>query len=267
MPSCVDGRDVAGVQPAVGVEHLGGRVRAVQIALHDLRAADQQLAGLARALDGRVDVAPVSGRPAWPRCSASSSPTVERSMSSRSSGDRVRHRARLGHAVALADRAVQPSRRPPTRARRRGARRPRRSTLIDDRSYWSTSGCFARATAIGGAMNTQVVRCSCTTRRNSVEVEPRHRDERGALARARSSAARSCRRCGRTAAPRARGRRRPRRSSSGTGSTFATRLRCVSITPFGRPVVPEEYGSTARCSAGSNDDLRSGVAFAEESRQ
>ena len=34
-------------------------------------------------------------------------------------------------------------------------------------------------------------------------------------------------------------------------ATLATRLRWVSITPLGLPVVPELYGSTARCVAGS----------------
>ncbi len=32
---------------------------------------------------------------------------------------------------------------------------------------------------------------------------------------------------------------------------FATRFRCVSITPFGSPVVPLEYGSATRSSAAS----------------
>jgi hypothetical protein len=32
---------------------------------------------------------------------------------------------------------------------------------------------------------------------------------------------------------------------------FATTLRCVSITPFGNPVVPDEYGNTTTSSAGS----------------
>ena len=36
-------------------------------------------------------------------------------------------------------------------------------------------------------------------------------------------------------------------------SMFATRLRCVSITPFDKPVVPLENGSTARSPAGSID--------------
>src|SRR5438034_5058015 len=34
-------------------------------------------------------------------------------------------------------------------------------------------------------------------------------------------------------------------------SRLATRLRCVSTTPLGNPVVPLEYGSTARSRAGS----------------
>ena len=36
-----------------------------------------------------------------------------------------------------------------------------------DRSYWSTSGCFASATAIGGAMNAQLIWKSWMMRRNS----------------------------------------------------------------------------------------------------
>ena len=46
--------------------------------------------------------------------------------------------------------------------------------------------------------------------------------------------------------------------------TFATRLVCVSITPLGLPVVPDEYGSTARCVAGSNDDVRRGVRLGQQ---
>lgn len=44
---------------------------------------------------------------------------------------------------------------------------PEKITLTADRSYWSTTGCFASATAMGGATNTQVVRCSAMMRRNS----------------------------------------------------------------------------------------------------
>ena len=44
----LDAGDVAGVQPAVGVDRLRGRLRVVEVALHHLRAADQELARLAR---------------------------------------------------------------------------------------------------------------------------------------------------------------------------------------------------------------------------
>jgi hypothetical protein len=44
----VDDRDVAGVQPALVVEGVGGGGRVVQVALHHLRAAHPQLAALAR---------------------------------------------------------------------------------------------------------------------------------------------------------------------------------------------------------------------------
>ncbi len=39
--------DVAGVQPAVGVDHGGGGVGPAEVALHDLGAADEDLAGFA----------------------------------------------------------------------------------------------------------------------------------------------------------------------------------------------------------------------------
>jgi hypothetical protein len=45
----VDPAEVAGVQPAAGVERLGGRRGVVQVALHDLRPPDPQLARLAGA--------------------------------------------------------------------------------------------------------------------------------------------------------------------------------------------------------------------------
>ena len=41
---------------------------------------------------------------------------------------------------------------------------------------------------------------------------------------------------------------------------FATRLRCVSMTPFDRPVVPDEYGSTTTSSRSTGTCSASGVA-------
>ena len=43
-------RDVAGVEEAVGVERLGGRLGLVEVAEHDVRALDPQLAGLRHAV-------------------------------------------------------------------------------------------------------------------------------------------------------------------------------------------------------------------------
>src|SRR5436309_2534121 len=43
-------------------------------------------------------------------------------------------------------------------------------------------------------------------------------------------------------------------------SRLATRLRCVSTTPLGNPVVPLEYGSTARSRAGSTGARGAGAA-------
>ena len=42
----VDAPDVAGVEPAVLVEHLGGRLGVVVVAAHDARAPDEDLAVL-----------------------------------------------------------------------------------------------------------------------------------------------------------------------------------------------------------------------------
>ena len=51
-------------------------------------------------------------------------------------------------------------------------------------------------------------------------------------------------------------------SMCSTGSywqRFATRLRCVSITPLGSPVVPLENGSATTCVAGSISGWGAGV--------
>ena len=46
-PAGVEAADVAGVQPAVGVDGLGRRDRIVEVAEHQVRPAQQDLAGLA----------------------------------------------------------------------------------------------------------------------------------------------------------------------------------------------------------------------------
>ncbi|MCY1413979.1 hypothetical protein D9M71_294170 [compost metagenome] len=53
----VDHRDIAGLQPALGIQHLGRGIGALPVALHHLRALDAQLAGLAEAqiVAGLVD--------------------------------------------------------------------------------------------------------------------------------------------------------------------------------------------------------------------
>ena len=83
-PVVVEAAEVAGVQPAVGVDRLGGRDRVVEVALHDAVAADQHLAvvgdahldAVARQARGGGDVLERIARP------------------------RQRHGARLGQAVA-----------------------------------------------------------------------------------------------------------------------------------------------------------------------
>ena len=47
LPRVVQDAHVAGAQPAVGVERLGRGLRVLEVAAHDVEAADQHLAGLA----------------------------------------------------------------------------------------------------------------------------------------------------------------------------------------------------------------------------
>src|SRR5258706_335293 len=97
--------DVAGVVPAVAVDGLRGLGGAVEIALHDLRAADPQLAFLAhrqlrvRAARRVDDLHLGVGHDAAGRAG------LERRVVGRA---QVGDRARLGHAVALDHRAAEP---------------------------------------------------------------------------------------------------------------------------------------------------------------
>src|SRR6185437_1567616 len=52
-----DGADVAGVQPAVSVDHLGGGRRVVEVAGHHVGPPDEDLAGLAGRLVPAVGTA------------------------------------------------------------------------------------------------------------------------------------------------------------------------------------------------------------------
>ena len=61
-PSGVELADVAGVEPAVGVERLGGRLGEVVVAAHDAAAAQQDLAVLGAILTS----VPGSGGPTVP---------------------------------------------------------------------------------------------------------------------------------------------------------------------------------------------------------
>ena len=54
---------------------------------------------------------------------------------------------------------------------------PDKTARSVERSYWSTIGCLASATAIGGAMKAKVHLWSWMLPRNSREVELRHRDQ------------------------------------------------------------------------------------------
>ena len=64
LPAVVQPSDVAGVQPAVGVDGRGGGLGVVEVAEHDVGAAQQHLAGLVVAVDAQLEVGdrPPAGR-------------------------------------------------------------------------------------------------------------------------------------------------------------------------------------------------------------
>ena len=164
--------------------------------------------------------------------------------SSRSRRDHVRDRAQFAHAVALPHRARRAARStaPAELAvERRGAGED--GAHGSTRSYWSTIGCLASATAIGGAMNAKVHLLVLDDPQELRRGRSAARHEPARAAAAPGSAARSSRRCGRTAGPRSPVLARARRAPAVDCTTFATRLRWLSRTPLGDPVVPEEYGS------------------------
>ena len=83
-PAVVEAAEVAGVQPAVGVDRLGGGGRVVEVALHDAVAAHQDLAVVG---DADLDVVARQARGGG-------------DVLERVAGTRERHGARLGEAVA-----------------------------------------------------------------------------------------------------------------------------------------------------------------------
>ena len=140
-------RDVAGVQEAVVVDGLVGRVVLAQVAEHDVRTAHPELAGLARALGGHLDLVAgldvdelaldVGDREA--DGAAREVVAVGR--------DHVRDRAELAHAVALLHPGAEARRRPPTaRPASSGAaplimpRTARQVVLVDERMLGERDG-------------------------------------------------------------------------------------------------------------------------------
>ena len=134
----------------------------------------------------------------------------------------------------------------------------------DERSWPSTAGCLASATAIGGTTYVRVTAVLVEQAQELVEVEARHGDDRRPVAQPlvhdhRHPVDVEERQARRSACP-----RRRSRSAACIWHRFATRLWCESITPFGSPVVPLEYGSTARSFIGSISTLGRRIGVAEQ---
>src|ERR1700730_1346620 len=56
VPLLVDHRDVAGMHPAIGIEHVGGLFRLIPIAKHDAVAASAQFAGVAAGHNATLEI-------------------------------------------------------------------------------------------------------------------------------------------------------------------------------------------------------------------
>ena len=175
----VGAADVAGVQPAVGVDRGGGRLRVVEVAAHDLRPAHADLALLARAelvAAGDVDD-PALG---VGHRRADRPEPVARGIERRDVGDR----AGLGHAVALHHRAADALRGGLLQlgAQRRGARvderQAREVEALDDRALGQGEDDRRDEVGLRGAVLLHEAE-------EALEVEARHRDERRAVAQDR----------------------------------------------------------------------------------
>src|SRR5438045_8871584 len=95
--------DVAGMQPAVLVEDVRSGGRVIQVALHHLRAANQDLAvGLGAELFSSRDVDHLAFGPGNYRANRSHLYPID------VVAHQVSHWAGLGHAVPRIDRAVEP---------------------------------------------------------------------------------------------------------------------------------------------------------------
>ena len=180
----VDAAEVAGVQPAVGVDawrpwrpgRRGSRPSAAARAPTPRRpAADAR----AVAVDARASVPAAACR----RDPAASARVGER-------GDRDQ-RAGLGHAVALADDAAEPlgggalERGGPAGAPPLPSSAQRREVVAT-----STTGWCASAASSGGATSAWSTPCVLHRAQHHLEVEARERDDRRAARRARGAARR-----------------------------------------------------------------------------
>ena len=154
-----------------------------EVAGHHVGALEPQLAGLAETLCGNADFVAGGGidesglrvgrRPA---CGADGCDGAEETLAAveRSA---VADGAELGHAVPLHHAGSRCGRRRRGPGLRPAAPRRTARARSVERSYLSTNGCLASATATGGAMKATVTLWSCDVAEKLLEIEAGHHDQ------------------------------------------------------------------------------------------
>jgi hypothetical protein len=175
----VGAADVAGVQPAIGVDRPRGGLGVVEVAAHDLRAAHAHLAVLAGA---ELDAGGQFGDLALG--AGDRRPDGAGAVTSRVGRRDVGDGARLGHPVALHDRAADA----PggglghLRAQRRGARvdelQARQVVAVDERALGQREDDRRHEVGLRRAVGLDQLQVA-------LEVEARHRHDGGAVAQDR----------------------------------------------------------------------------------
>ena len=216
----VDAPDVAGAEPAVGVDRGRRRVGTAPVALHHVVPADGDLAAVQQAhldaVHGQADRAGLALAVA----------AVE-----------ARDRRRLRQPVALEHRTARSAPRSRAAPRPAAPRRPRCRARSDDVS--ASPGWLSSAAYIVGTPSNTVARSRCDDLERPARVEAREQCQRAAGGERRVEPARLAERVEQRQRAERDGVRRRGRRARPTVSTLRTRLRCVSSAPFGSPVVPD----------------------------
>ena len=256
VAAVVDPADVAGAEPAVLGDRLRGRLRLVVVALHQLRCAEPQFALLAagdvlqRVRDRRRAPrrwAPASPRwTAAPRCRSDGPPGIRWLITPHNSvSPYAWMKSVFGQASSAArssgsgigDGAV-------------GVGLERAEQL--DRVLAGLQHLGQHRGHQEGPVGALQDRAG---QRGAVDVARHH--ARDAVVDARAARTTSRRR-GTAASPPCSCRRRRTRSPRGALTVCAMRLACVSATPLGRPVVPDEYMMMQTSSGSTSADAAHG---------